>query len=50
MPKTFYTNESDIPDNLKGAYEAKNGRYELTKLDDDHPTIVTNKSLTTDQG
>lgn len=49
MPKTFYANETDIPENLKGAYEAKNGRWELTKLDDDHPTIATNKSLTIEQ-
>jgi hypothetical protein len=49
MPKTFYANESDIPENLKGAYEAKNGRWELTKLDDDHPVLVTNKSLNSEQ-
>jgi hypothetical protein len=50
MPKTFYANETDIPENLKGAYEAKNGRWELTKLDDDHPVLATNKSLNTEQG
>lgn len=50
MPKSFYANETDIPENLKGGYEAKNGRWELTKLDDEHPTIITNKSLNKTQG
>jgi chromosome segregation ATPase len=49
MPKTFYTNEAEIPENLKGAYELKNGRYELTALEDDHPVLSTNKSLTNEQ-
>ncbi len=50
MPRTFYANESEIPENLKGAYELKNGRWELTKLDDDHPVIVVKKSLEKDNG
>jgi len=47
MPRTFYANESDIPENMKGCYEAKNGRWELTKLDNDHPVITTKTSLET---
>lgn len=38
--KTYYANESDIPENLKGAYVARNSRYELAKLEADHPSIV----------
>jgi hypothetical protein len=47
MPKTFYANESDIPAEQKGCYEAKNGRWELTNLDNDHPVIVTKLGLET---
>lgn len=45
MLKFYYANESDIPDNLKGAYEVKNGRYELARLADDVPVIAHNKTL-----
>lgn len=47
MPRTFYANESEVPENMKGCYEAKNGRWELTNLDNDHPVIVTKKGLET---
>lgn len=47
--KTYYSAEADIPENLKGAYVKKNGRYELDNLSDDHPTIETKKSLETTQ-
>jgi hypothetical protein len=49
MPKTFYANETDIPENQKGSYVQKNGRWELTDLDDEHPTIKTKQSLETTQ-
>lgn len=45
MLKTFYENETDIPENLKGAYIAQNGRYELDTLSNDHPVVTTKKSL-----
>lgn len=47
MPKTFYTNETDIPADQKGCYELKHGRWELTMLDNDHPVVVTKTSLET---
>lgn len=41
MPlKTYYTAEADIPENLKGAYVARDGKWILDKLETDHPTIV----------
>jgi hypothetical protein len=49
MPRTFYTNETDIPADQKGAYTQKNGRWELTDLDDEHPVVVAKKSLETTQ-
>lgn len=45
MLKFYYAAETDIPDDLKGAYEAKNGRYELIKLADDVPVVVHNKTI-----
>ncbi len=45
MLKHYYENETDIPDNLKGAYVAKGGRYELAELDKDHPVVKKNKEL-----
>lgn len=48
--KPFYQNETDIPDNLKGAYEAKNGRYELLKLSDEHPVVKHNETLVREKG
>jgi hypothetical protein len=47
MPRSFYANESEIPADQKGCYEAKNGRWELTKLDESHPVIVVKTSLET---
>lgn len=49
MPKTFYLTKEEIPADQVGCYEAKNGRYELTKLDDDHPVVSTKKDLETTQ-
>lgn len=45
MLKPFYQNEADIPENVKGAYVVKNGRYELDELDAEHPVILKNKEL-----
>lgn len=45
MLKPFYQNEADIPENLKGAYTVKNGRYELDELEKDHPVLLKNKEL-----
>lgn len=45
MLKPFYANETDIPENLKAAYIAKNGRYELDELDKEHPVLAKNKEL-----
>lgn len=50
MPKTFYLTRDEIPNDQAGCYEAGNGRWELTKLDDDHPVVVTKKELETTQG
>lgn len=47
MLKTFYANESEIPENLKAAYVAKNGRWELDDLANDHPVVVTKADLET---
>ncbi|HRH45814.1 MAG TPA: hypothetical protein PKY82_29500 [Pyrinomonadaceae bacterium] len=47
MPKSFYLNESDIPADQKGCYENKNGRWQLTNLESDHPVIATKTSLET---
>lgn len=49
MPKTFYTNETDIPADQKGAYVNKNGRWELSELDAEHPTIIAKTGLETTQ-
>ena len=49
MPKSFYLDATDIPDNQRGAYASKNGRWELTELDTDHPTIATKTELETTQ-
>jgi len=49
MPRTFYANESEIPADQKGCYENKNGRWELTKLDTDHPVMITKASLESTQ-
>ncbi len=49
MPKSFYQNETDIPADQKGAYVSKNGRWELTDLDSDHPTIANKTELETTQ-
>lgn len=45
MLKTFYDNETEIPENLKGAYESKNGRHELRDLEKEHPVLLKNKEL-----
>lgn len=47
MLKPFYQNESDIPESVKGAYIAKNGRYELDELDTSHPVLEKNRELLT---
>lgn len=45
MLKPYYANETDIPENLKAAYIAKNGRYELDELEKEHPVLAKNKEL-----
>lgn len=50
MPKTFYSNEADIPADQKGAYVQKNdGKWWLTDLENDHPVVQTKMSLETTQ-
>lgn len=49
MLKTSYTSESEIPDNLKGAYTQKDGKWVLDELSDDHPVIVSKKSALADK-
>lgn len=55
MPKSFYTNESDIPEALKSDYkfDSDKGKWVL-QLESDHPTVVKNNELlaqhSTDKG
>lgn len=42
--------DSEPPDNLKGAYVQKDGAWFLDDLSDEHPLVMTNKSLNTEQG
>lgn len=45
MLKPFYAAEAEVPENLKGAYKAQNGRYELIELDSTHPVLTKNREL-----
>jgi hypothetical protein len=49
MLKSSYTTESEIPENLKGAYVARDGKYVLDDLSEDHPVIVSKKSALADK-
>jgi hypothetical protein len=46
MLRTSYDKLEDIPENLRGAYVPKDGKYVLDDLDDQHPVIVHNGTLT----
>lgn len=47
MLKNYYASEEEIPEGLKSAYIAKNGRYELDILDTTHPAIVAKNEIET---
>ncbi len=45
MLRTTYHTESEIPENQRGAYVQKDGRYELDTLEASHPVLVNNRAL-----
>lgn len=45
MLKQSYNAESEIPENLKGAYVQKGSQWVLDDLSADHPVLVHNKTL-----
>lgn len=49
MLKTSYVAESEIPENLKGAYVARDGKFVLDDLSEDHPVIVKNREALRDK-
>lgn len=49
MLKTNYNSESEIPENLKGAYVQRDGKWLLDDLSDDHPVIVSKKAALADK-
>ena len=49
MLRTFYQTESEIPENLKGAYVARDGRFVLDDLSEDHPVVVNKKQALIDK-
>lgn len=40
-----YLEESELTDDIKGAYTKKGNRYELKRLSEDHPVLVHNNTL-----
>lgn len=49
MLKTSYNTESEIPENLKGAYIGRDGKFVLDQLSDDHPVIISKKAALADK-
>lgn len=49
MLKTSYDSQESIPENLRGAYVARDGKFVLDDLSDDHPVIVSKKSALADK-
>lgn len=47
MLQTTYTNETDIPENLRGAYIKKDGKWVLDDLSTDHPVVAKRDELLT---
>jgi len=45
MLRTSYNAESEIPENMKGAYVARDGKFVLDDLADDHPVVTSKKDL-----
>lgn len=49
MLKTSYDAESEIPENQRGAYVARDGKFVLDDLADDHPVLVSKKAALADK-
>jgi hypothetical protein len=49
MLKLSYDKLEDIPENMRGAYVQKDGKYVLDELSADHPVLVNNATLKTEK-
>lgn len=48
MLKTSYSNQEDIPENMRGAYVLSGGKWILDELDKDHPIVAKREELLTE--
>lgn len=48
MLKTSFSNQDEIPENLRGAYVLSGGKWILDELDKDHPVVAKREELLTE--
>lgn len=48
MLKTSYSNQDEIPENLRGAYVLSGGKWIVDELDKDHPIVAKREELLTE--